>query len=115
MRVTIKPIDGVLASSEISELQDILTDEKTVGYSIFDTEGTAVQSDGVGETAIAVFSNIFEQTVRIGDELGEEHSRPSIMFSGRDMELVALPLANANILVVKEKGAGIRREYRNAG
>ena len=81
---------------------------------MFDTEGTAVESKGVGETAIAVFANIFEQTAKIGAELGEAMPRPSIMFSGREMELIALPLANANVLVLKEKATGIRREFRHA-
>lgn len=114
MRATIKPVKGLIDESEVTEVKSILNDDNVVGYSIFDAEGSAVDTKGVGETAIAVFSNIFEQTAKIGAELGEAAPRPSVMFTGREMELVALPLANANVLVLKEKSSGIRREYRNA-
>lgn len=114
MRAMIKSVGGLIGESELKEVETILEDENVVGYSIFDTDGTAVDTEGVGETAVAVFSNIFEQTEKIGSELGEASPRPSIMFTGRDMELVALPLERANVLVLKEKNSGIRREYRNA-
>ena len=115
MRVSLKPIKGVVDDSEVTEVTSILKEENVVGYSVFDTNGTPVQSKGVGETAIAVFANIFDQSTRIGKELGEAAPRPSVMFTGREMELIGLPLANANILILKEKTSGIRREYRHAG
>jgi len=115
MRVTIKPVDGLIDTTEASEIKTILGDEAVVGYSIFAQDGTPIVSKGAGETAIAVFSNIFERATNIGEELGEAAPRPSVIFSGRETELVGLPLANANMLILKEKTAGIRREYRHAG
>lgn len=114
MRATIKPVDGVIDAAESSEVKTIIKNENVVGFSIFDADGNTVQSKGVSDTTIAVFSNLFEHTAKIGSELGEALPRPSIMFSGRETELVALPLTRANVLILKDKKLGIRREYRDA-
>lgn len=114
MRVTIKPIEGLIDASEIKDIEAEVGDERVIGYSVFDFDGNAVGSEGISETAIAVLSNVLEHTAAIGHELGEAAPRPSVMFSGRHMELAAKPLENTNVLVLKEKGAGMRNGANNA-
>ncbi|MEO0992025.1 MAG: hypothetical protein AAFX00_13895 [Pseudomonadota bacterium] len=115
MNVTVQPAQDIVSASELMEVREILEESNVIGFSIFDTDGNPVESEGVGETEIAVFSNIVDRSVKIGVELGETVPRPSILLSGRESELVALPLEKANLLILKQKSSGIRREYRHAG
>lgn len=109
MKINTGRLEDHVEDAEMSELKDLVDQDNVVGYSVINDAGEAIDFEGVSETAIAVFTNIFEHTEKIGEELGESSTRPSIMFSGRDMELVALPLKSASALVVKEKGGGLRR------
>ncbi|MEM9031425.1 MAG: hypothetical protein AAGB18_02170 [Pseudomonadota bacterium] len=114
MKVDLSALDGIVATAEMDEVTEILGADNVIGFAILDSDGAPVEANGVSETAVAVFSNIFDQAEKIGTELGETPPRPAIMFSGSDLELVALPLSHASVIVVKEKGAGIRREFRRA-
>lgn len=109
MKINTGKISNLVDASEMTELKDLVDDDRVIGYSVIDDAGEAIDSEGVSETAIAVFTNIFEHTEKIGEELGETSPRPTIMFTGREMEVTALPLKGASALVVKEKGGGLRR------
>lgn len=109
MKINVGQIGDFVDDKELAEIKGLVESEAVIGYSLINDAGEAVELEGVSETAIAVFTNIFEHTQKIGEELGETAPRPSIMFSGRQMEVIARPMKNVSALVVKEKGGGLRR------
>ena len=114
MKPDTETLSSVMNAAELNEVKEVVGGDSVIGFAILDTKGARVDSSGVSEIAVGVFSNIFEQAEKVGLELGEAQPRPAIMFSGSEMELLALPLTHASVIVVKEKAAGIRREYRRA-
>ena len=99
MQFPMSALTGVVDVSDAKAVKDLFEDDAVVGYSLFDADGTPLQSRGVGDTAIEVFSRLYRKP-------GEAPRAPATLFSGREMELVALPLANADLLVLKAKPRG---------
>ena len=96
MQFSMSALTGVVDLSDAAAVKDLFQDETIVGYSLFDANGKPVQSRGVGDTAMEVFSRLYRKP-------DQAPRTPATLFSGREMELVALPLANADLLVLKAK------------
>lgn len=105
MRIDDEALDGVLTEREFTEVERILGGESVVGYAVFDGQGGSLKRVGISDNSVAVFSNLMDISERIGGELGETAPRPAMMFSGHATEMLALPLNDANLLVLKDKGA----------
>lgn len=103
----------VLTDTEGQEFESVIGDASVQGWSVFDADGAAVASDGVSETVMAVCSNILDMAKLVGEDLGEGEPRPALTFAKRGLEMYTLPLTAANVLVVKDKSSGFRREFRN--
>jgi len=109
----LEAINAVLTPSEGKEFASVIEDDAVQGWSVFDANGAAVASNGISQTVMAVCSNILDMANFVGDELGESNPRPALSFAKRNVEMFTLPLEMANVLVVKDKSSGFRREFRN--
>lgn len=115
MRVAKKESDAlssVLEDGELKKVKTVLGDDSVLGWSVFGGDGVEVASDGVTEMVTAVTSNILDLATKIGIELGEEAPRPSVSFSKSSMEMYSVPLNDMNVLVVRDKSGGFRKEFQ---
>lgn len=104
----------VLAPENVEAIKKVIGDESVLGWSVFDANGVGVASDGVSGTVTAVCSNIIDLAGGLGEQLGEDKPRPAITFGRSGMEMYTLPIADVNILVVRNKTSGFRKEFSNA-
>lgn len=96
---------SLFSDEERAEFHHVVTLPSISGYAVFDRDGETIRRTDISETTIAVFSNIFDLTEQIGAELGEMKARPAIKITGRDAEAIALPMENANLVVLRSKSA----------
>lgn len=104
-----------LSTDEIGTVREAIGDDAVFGWSIFDGDGGEVASNGVSETVTAVCSNVLDMAMQVGTDLGEEAEAPALTFIKGTREMQMIPLETVNMLVVRDKSAGFRKEQRNGG
>lgn len=109
----LEALSTLLNPSEGEHLEKTIDDDAVQGWSVFDAAGEPVASDGVSETVMAVCSNILDMARFVGDELGESEPRPALTFAKKNIEMFTMPVEAANILVIKDKSSGARKEFGN--
>ena len=115
MRVLKKSSDAlsnVLSDDALKRTKAVLNDDGVVGWSVFDTDGIEIASDGVSDRVTAVTSNILDLAAQIGEQLGEDAARPSVSLSKTALEMYSLPIEDVNLLVVRDKSGGFRKEFK---
>ncbi len=113
MRLFKKHTDALaskLDGEEVKAIKDAVGDDTVRGWSVFDAEGIEIVSESVSETVTAVCSNVLDLAETIGTELNETDPKPSITFIKGARELHAEPLAAANLVVLRDKTSGMRKE-----
>ena len=108
-------LNDAMDSSEVSTLREAIGDDSVFGWSVFDSDGGEVASNGLSETVTAVCSNVLDLAMQVGADLGEEAETPSLTFVKGTREMQMTPLETVNMLVVRDKSAGFRKEQRNGG
>jgi hypothetical protein len=53
--------------------------------------------------------------MQVGSDLGEEAEAPSLTFIKGTREMQMTPLDTVNMLIVRDKSIGFRKEQRNGG
>lgn len=118
MRLDKKQSDALtstIGSGEVGKIREAIADDGVLGWSIFDGDGGELASKGVPETVTAVCSNVLDLAMQVGSDLGEEAQAPSLTFLKGTREMQMTPLDEINLLVVRDKSAGFRKEQRNGG
>jgi len=108
-------LNSAINSGEVSKVREAISDDGVFGWSVFDGDGGQVASNGVSETMTAVCSNVLDLAMQVGSDLGEEAEAPSLTFVKGTREMQMVPLETVNMLVVRDKSAGFRKEQRNGG
>lgn len=108
-------LNSAIGSGEVSKLREAINDDGVLGWSVFDGDGGEVASKGVSDTVTAVCSNVLDLAMQVGADLGEEAEAPSLTFIKGSREIQLTPLEAVNMLVVRDKSSGFRKEQRNGG
>ncbi len=75
---------------------------------------TGLHAEAISETVAAVYSNVLDLAVKVGAELDETDTNPSITFLKGAREMQAEPLRSANTVVLRDKASGgIRKEAQH--
>lgn len=107
-------LSSTLDGEEVKYIKEAVADDKVRGWSVFDADGIEITSEGVSETVTAVCSNVLDLSVRVGSELNETDTKPSITFLKGAREMHTEPLKTANIVVLRDKASGgIRKESQH--
>lgn len=117
MRLFKKHTDALaskLDGEDVKNIKNAVADDAVRGWSVFDSDGVELISEGVSETVTAVCSNILDLSVKVGDELNETDTRPSITLIKGSREMHAEALMSANIVILRDKvSGGFRTEAHN--
>ena len=106
-------LSSVLDGEEVKKIKNAVADDAVRGWSVFDADGIEVISEGVSETVTAVCSNAIDLASRIGAELNETDTSPSITFLKGSRELHAETLTAANLIILRDNSGGGRKEMRH--
>ena len=114
MRVRKKQNDamsGILIEDERTEVKQAIPDDGVKGWSVLYADGNVVTGSDISEKASAVCANIIDLAMQVGVQLGDDAPRPSLTFSKKNMVMYTHPIADANLLVVRDKSSGFRAEF----
>ena len=102
---------NAMSVDAFKQTKSVLNDDGVVGWSVFDSDGAEITSDGVSDRVTAVTSNILDLATQIGEQLGETDARPSVSFSKAALEMYSVAVEDVNLLVVRDKSGGFRKEF----
>lgn len=106
-------LNSAIGPDDAGKLREAIKHDGVLAWSVFDGDGGELANKDVPEKVGSVCASILDMAARVGTDLGEETEALSLTFIKGKREMQTIPLDESNLLVVRDKTAGFRKELRN--